>query len=161
MVGLEPAFRGRPATEPFTLGPMSDPPKKKSEVVKAGMTRVCRDFTELITPLGFRRTNSRSRAWQRDANGTLWEIHFHRGGSSYGAPISHQIDIRVHYWLRSSDGDRIGGNGINSDKLRDSRGYAYHLRFNALSWSMYERCLDDLMRVTREHGMPWFELNGA
>jgi hypothetical protein len=26
---------------------------------------------------------------------------------------------------------------------------------------MYDRCLEDLLRVTREHGLPWFERNGA
>ena len=140
---------------------MSDGSKTKSAVVKAGMARVCRDFTERIAPLGFRRTNSRSRAWQRRTERFVLEIYFHRFGSTYGAPISHDVHIRVHFSLKAVDGKPVGEGQLTSDKLRDGRGYAYHLRFNALSWSMYDRCLDDLVRVTREHGLPWFEQNGA
>lgn len=143
------------------LGPMSDAPKTKSAVVKAGMARVCRDFTELVAPLGFRRTKSRSRAWQHRTDRLVQVIYFHRCGSTYGAPINHSVDIRVHFSLQTLDGAPTGKNQLTSETVRDDRGYAYHLRFNALSWSMYDRCLNDLLRVTREHGLPWFEQNGA
>lgn len=140
---------------------MSDASKTKSAVVKEGMTRVCRDFTEHVAPLGFHRTNSRSRSWQRRTERFVQVIYFHRSGSTYGAPINHEVDIRVHFSLQTLDDEPTGSGQLTSEKVRDHRGYAYHLRFNALSWSMYDRCLDDLLRVTREHGLPWFELNGA
>jgi hypothetical protein len=44
---------------------MSDAAKTKSAVVKDGMARVCRDFTQAVAPLGIRRTNRRSRSWER------------------------------------------------------------------------------------------------
>jgi hypothetical protein len=140
---------------------MSDAQKTKSAVVKVGMDRVCRDFTQAVGPLGFSRTNSRSRSWERRTDRSVQVIYFHRSGSTYGAPINHSVDIRVHFSLQSFDGTPAGRDLFVSDLLRDIRGRAYHLRFNAESWSMYDRCLEDLLRVTREHGLPWFERNGA
>lgn len=140
---------------------MSDAQKTKSAIVKGGMDRVCRDFTQLVFPLGFRRTNSRSRSWEQRTDQSVRVIYFHRGGSTYGAPINHSVDIRVHFSLNLLDRTPAGRDQLDSDRVRDSRGYAYHLRFNAETWSMYERCLEDLLRVTREHGLPWFEQNGA
>jgi hypothetical protein len=140
---------------------MSDAQKTKSAVVKGGMDRVCRDFTQAVVPLGFRRTNSRSRCWERRTDRLVQVIYFHRSGSTYGAPINHSVDLRVHFSLQTFDGTPAGRDQLDSDRVRDSRGYAYHLRFNADTWSMYDRCLEDLLRVTREHGLPWFERNGA
>jgi hypothetical protein len=140
---------------------MSDAQKTNSTVVKGGMDRVCHDFTQRVASLGFRRTNSRSRAWEHRTDRFVQVIYFHRSGSTYGAPISHGVEIRVHFSLQNSDGTPAGRDQLISDPLRDSRGYAYHLRFNAQTWSMYDRCLEDLLRVTREHGLPWFERNGA
>jgi len=145
----------------LTLCPMSDASATKSAVVKAGMARLCRDFTQLIAPLGFRRTNSRSRSWEHRTDRFVRLIYFHRGASTYGAPINHSVDIRVQFSLQTFDGKPAGRDQLDSDRIRDSRGYAYHLRFNAETWSMYDRCLEDLLRVTREHGLPWFEQNVA
>src|SRR5262245_8340273 len=113
------------------LCPMSDAQKTTSAVVKGGMDRVCRDFTQAVAPLGFRRTNSRSRSWERRTDQLIQAIYFHRGGSSYGAPISHGIDLRVHFSLQNSDGTPARRDQLISDPLRDNRGYAYHLMFNA------------------------------
>lgn len=143
------------------LGLMSENQNTVSAVVKAGMARACRDFTERIGPYGFRRTNSRSRAWERQGERFIHVIYFHRRGSSYGAPYNHDVDIRVHFSLQNLNGEPAGASGLTSEHIRDQRGYAYHLRFNALSWSMYDRCLDDLIRLTREHGLSWFERNTA
>src|SRR5262245_33542613 len=131
---------------------MSDVQKTKSAVVKAGMERICRDFTQLVAPLGFRRSNSRSRSWEHRTEQLVQVIYFHRSRSTYGAPISYDVDIRVHFSLQASDGTPACRDQLDSGRVRDSRGYAYHLRFNAHSWSMYDRCLEDLLRVTREHG---------
>lgn len=139
---------------------MSDAPQAKSAVVKGGMDRVCHDFTQLVAPLGFRRTNSRSRSWEHRTDRFVQVICFHRGGSTYGAPINHGVDLRVHFTLQNSDGTPAGDEQLISDPLRDSGGKAYHLRFNAESWSMYDRCLQDLLRVTRDHGLPWFARMG-
>jgi len=140
---------------------MSDAQRTTSAVVKGGMDRVCRDLTQLIAPLGFRRTSSRSRSWERRTDRLVHVIYLHRGGSTYGAPINHSVDIRVHFSVQAFDGTPAVRDQLQSDPLRDSRGRSYHLRFNAESGSMYDRCLEDLLRVTREHGLPWFERNGA
>lgn len=132
-----------------------------SEVVKAGIARLCTDFTNLVTPLGFARTNSRSRNWTTEMLGKICSIYFHRSGSTYGAPINNSVDIRVHLSVKPIDGPAEPKEDLISDKLRDDRGYAYHLRFNALSWSTYDRCFGDLLRITRDHGMPWFERHVA
>lgn len=143
------------------LCPMSDAQRRKSAVVKGGMEQLCRDFTQAIAPFGFRRTNSRSRSWERRTERLVQVIYFHRSGSTYGAPINHSVDIRVHFSLQAFDGTPVRSDQLVSDALRDSGGRAYHLRFNAESGSMYDRCLEDLLRVTREHGLPWFERNEA
>lgn len=132
---------------------MADGPQSKSAVVKTGMKRVCDDFSELVSKLGFSRRNYRSRSWDCVADEMVWTIHFHRSGSSYGAPTNHEVAIRLECYFEASTQRAY----LDSDKLRDSRGYAYHLRFNALSWSMYDRCLEDLMKVMCEHVLPWFE----
>lgn len=137
---------------------MEESSKSASEIVRSGFVRVCKDFSDRIAPFGFKRTNSRSKYWQRQRNGLVDQIYFHRSGSSYGVPINNSIDIRVHFSTHSIHSNPHHSlNGSSSDSLRDDRGYAYHLRFNALSWSTYERCLDDLIRITRDHGLPWFE----
>ena len=140
---------------------MADPNKIDSQVVKNAMTRLCSDFTPLVAPLGFSRTNSRSRYWERQVDQLIHVIHFHRSGSSYGKPISYGVDIRVEFWLNNADGTRFNAAWLDSDHLRNSEGRAYHLRFRAETWSMYDRCLEDLMRVMREHALPWFEGQGT
>ena len=130
-------------------------PKSKTQIVREGFNRACTDFTMLATPFGFSRF--RARYWLRQADGFTDVIHFYRFGASYGASIDHSIQIRVHFASYFGQlPDPIGFNGPVSDQLRDSRGYCYHLRFNALTWSTYERCLDDLIRVLEDHGLPWF-----
>jgi hypothetical protein len=136
---------------------MDSSERSTSEIVKAGFDRVCDDFTTLVAPIGFKRTKAKSRAWHRQAGGLIDQIYFHRSGSSYGAPLNNSIDIRVHFSTHSVDAKPpFPLNGASSDRLRDDRGYAYHLRFNALTWSTYERCLADLVRITNDHGLPWF-----
>nr|CAP49134.1 putative integron gene cassette protein [uncultured bacterium] len=131
-----------------------------SQLVKAGMLRLCDDFTQLIAPLGFIRTRSDSRAWQRQQHGYVEQIYLHRSGSSYGASRNNSVAIRAQFSVRSLGDDQVAA-PLYSDLLRDSSGHAYHLRFNALSWSTYDRCLTDLGRVTQEHGFPWFNRQRA
>jgi hypothetical protein len=46
--------------------------------------------------------------------------------------------------------------GFDSDHVRQQNGYAYHHRFNAETWSTYDRCLDELMLFMSEVAEPWF-----
>ena len=126
-----------------------------SQLVKAGMLRLCDEFTPIAEKLGFVRKRSGARSWHRKHDGFTDTIYLHRDGSSYGAPIKNSVSIRVEFTVEAPDGvasDTL----LYSDKLKDSNGYHYHLRFNSLTWSTYDRCLQDLERVTREHGLPWF-----
>lgn len=136
---------------------MNKSPKTASEIVKTGFDRVCAEFSEAIEPLGFKRVNKRSRTWCRHCDYLVEKIYFHRSGSSYGAPINNSVSLRVHFSVHAVDAEPLSAiNALTSDQLRDERGYAYHLRFNALTWSTYERCVEDLNRVLHDHGLPWF-----
>lgn len=129
-------------------------PNLTNQTMQDGFNRACTDFTQLTAPLGFSRL--KARFWMSQADGFTDIIHFHRSGVSYGAPLNYFIGIRVHF---ASHPGQLSGpialNGPCSNKLRDSRGYAYDLRFNALTWSTYDRCLNDLIRVLQDHGLPW------
>jgi len=133
----------------------SPPDKSFTNIVRAGVERACRDFTARVEPLGFRRTLKMF--WTRRHPLSVDFIHFHRSGSTYGAPRTASVDIRVHFGIRILNDDFVAAalNGPYSDhgKLHAGR---YHLRFNAETGSTYDRCIDDLERFVVEQGEPWF-----
>ena len=135
---------------------METPEKSATQVVREGLEEACRDFTERITSLGFART--KKMFWTREHQHTVDFIHFHRSGSSYGAPRNFSVDIRVHFGIRvlNDSFEAAALNGPFSDPTLTRAGN-YHLRFNAKSGSTYDRCVDDLARFVFEHGEPWFE----
>lgn len=96
--------------------------------------------------------------WTRRHPLTVDFIYFHRHSSSYGAPHSASVDIRVHFGIRVlndiSEGAAANGPFSDVGRLRAGR---YHLRFNARSGSTFERCMDDLVRFVTEQGEPWFK----
>jgi len=118
--------------------------------------RACKDFTARVIPLGFDRT--KKMFWTRRQSLTVDFIHFHRHGSTYGAPRNFSVDIRVHFGIRVLNDSFVGAalNGPWSDATRVRAG-RYHLRFNAKSGDTYDRCIDDLLRFVVDHGEPWFE----
>lgn len=95
--------------------------------------------------------------WTRPHEHTVDVLHLHRGGSSYGAPHSANVDLRVHFAIRvlNDPFPAIALNGPTSDPTR-TRASRYHLSFNARSGDMLERCIDDLTRFARDEGEPWF-----
>src|SRR5262245_2066831 len=100
---------------------MKDARKERSAVVKAGMERVCSDFTKLVASLGFVRTNSRSRTWTYRGDKFIRVIYFHRGGSTYGAPsitpstyastFHYRISTEVHRPRINSQAPKFGTTG--------------------------------------------------
>ena len=124
-----------------------------SKIVRDGFERARKDFDRVVQPLGFKRV--KKSVWSRPVKSMCEFVYLHRDGSSYGAPLNASVDIRVHFAFGKSVAT-LALNGPSSDALRDSRGYAYHLRFNASSWSTYDRCIADLERVVKDHGLPWF-----
>jgi hypothetical protein len=134
--------------------------KSTSDNVKAGMAKLCNDFTERIAQFGFKRKNSRSRSWVRHSEEFVEEVCFYRHGSSRGGPpYSNSVDIGVEFLVKTPEG--TVKEFLRDHLLRDSRGYCYHTRFNALTWSTYDKCVDDLMRLMNDHGFPWFKTHGA
>ena len=132
------------------------PDKSFTSVVRAGLERACRDFTARVEPLAFRRTLKMY--WTRRHPLTVDFIHFHRSGSSYGAPRTASVDIHVHFGIRvlNNGFPAATPNGPLSDAGRLHAG-RYHLRFNAETGSTYDRCVDDLARFVVEQGEPWFQ----
>ncbi|HUR47313.1 MAG TPA: hypothetical protein VMZ27_15635 [Candidatus Saccharimonadales bacterium] len=136
---------------------MPTPPGESfTSTVRAGLERACRDFTARVEPRGFHRTLKMF--WTRRHLLTVDFIHFHRGGSSYGAPRTASVDIHVHFGIRVLNDDFVAAafNGPQSDAVAIRAG-RYHLRFNAETGSTYERCVDDLARFVIEQGEPWFQ----
>lgn len=127
-----------------------------TKVVRAGLERACKDFTARVAPLGFHRT--KKMFWTRRQPLTVDFIHFHRHGSTYGAPINFSVDIRIHFGVRVLNDSFAAAalNGPLSDPGR-SRSGGYHLQFNAVSGDTFERCIDDLARFVVEQGEPWFD----
>ena len=130
--------------------------KSFTSIVRAGLERACRDFTARAELLGFRRTLKMF--WTRRHSLTVDFIHFHRSGSTYGAPRTASVNIRVHFGIRVLNDDFIATalNGPHSDAGTLCAG-RYHLRFNAETGSTYDRCVNDLERFVIEQGEPWFQ----
>lgn len=130
-------------------------PSENSVLVSEGMKRICADFSKEVLRFGFKKTAAR--VWSRDIGSVRETIYFHRTGSSYGAPRTPSVDIRVELSVRGVDGTSIcTDNVIHSSSVRRSNGYAYHHRFNAKTWSTYDRCLEELVLFMSEFAEPWF-----
>ncbi len=126
-----------------------------TQVVRAGLESVCKEFTAAVLPSGFART--KKMFWVRRRGNAVEFIHFHRSGSSYGAPMNASVSIRVHFGIRvlNDSFPAAALNGPNSDATSASTG-RYHLRFNAATGSTFDRCVHDLVRFFNEQGLPWF-----
>lgn len=130
-------------------------PDDTTQVVRQGVERACRDFSERIAPLGFART--KKMFWTRKNPYTVDFVHLHRSGSTYGKPRNYSVDFRVHFSIRVLNDmfEAPALNGPFSDPTRLRAGL-YHLRFNAQTGSTYDRCVEDLARFVVEQGEPWF-----
>jgi hypothetical protein len=131
------------------------PTNPLTAIVRKAFDDACRDFSVAAAERGFTRT--KTRLWVRLNEGTIDVISLFRSGSSYGAPIGGTLDIRL-----SSSGrllcdttEYLALNGPQSDIARTRNG-KYHLRFNAKSRHMYERCITDLIRFVDSECEPWF-----
>lgn len=127
------------------------------ELIRAGVARVGKDFGVSLAPLGFTRT--KKMLWSRQHGESIESIGMLRLGAA-GKPLTASVRLRLDFFVRRLNGEVVAGTvdegPLLSDHLRDSEGYAYHLRFNASSWSTYDRCVADLLRIVQEHGVPWF-----
>jgi hypothetical protein len=136
--------------------PRSPQARVISQTVRDGLERACRDFTAAASKVGFAR--GKKMFWIRPKIHTADFIHFHRGGSTYGAPRNASVDIRVHFGIRVMNDpfQALALNGPYSDPEKIPAG-RYHLRFNASTGSTYDRCVEDLVRFLVELGEPWFQ----
>ena len=120
------------------------------------MKRLCADFGVRIAPLGF--AKSGSRIWSREKEKTVESIQLQRKGSTYGAPTNASLSVRVILGVKAADEHSAGVNRvIYSDAFRKADGHAYHLRFNAETWSTYDRCIDDLSQFVTDVAERWFQ----
>lgn len=125
--GIEPSFWQLPREQ-----------RSYSEIVQAGMKRVCADFTKRIAPLGFTKTGRRQ--WTRVAPHAVEAIHFHLFRS-----LNAKVDFRVELIAQvlNAPGPR-GTVWVDSDQVRRADGRVYHHRFNAETWDSYDLCLEQL-----------------
>jgi hypothetical protein len=129
-------------------------PNELTKLVGRREEEACVAFSGDVASLGFERT--RKKFWVRLHEHTADVLHIHRGGVSYGAPLSASVSFRLHLAIRVLNDSfvAIRLNGPNSDDApRESR---YHLRFNAESLHSFDRCVQDLGRYVRDVGEPWF-----
>lgn len=135
---------------------MTTDPASKTQLVRAAMERISRDFSQDLAALGFART--RSKFWTRRSGHHLDFIHLFRCGSSCGAPYNASVSLRAHLGIAVLDEERDGEilNGPDTDDLDLFRADRFHLRFNAASGSTYERCREDLLRFAVQRAEPWF-----
>jgi len=130
-----------------------------STIVLKGMDRICNDFSLRIESHGFTRT--KKRLWTRQRGAWVETIYFQKRGSSYGSPRTPSVDLRVTIGLSTQGGRAVDEFWLISDHARRSSGYAYHHRFNADTWSTYERCLEELLLFVDEIAEPWFGVRGS
>ena len=124
-------------------------------IVRKGLEDACKAFSAGVESGGFVRT--RKMFWVREHEFTADVVHFFRHGSTYGTPRNAETSIRVHFGIRvlNDSFEGIALNGPSSD-AGVTRAGRYHLRFNARSRDMFDRCVQDLLRFVEEHGEPWF-----
>ena len=136
----------------------SHPRASFTAVVREGVERMCKEFSARVEPLGFQRT--RKMFWTRRREHTVDFIYLFRKGSSYGGARNASVWMRVHCSIRILNDDFPGAAliGPSSDDLGNPEISAsrYHLRFNAQTWSTFDRCINDMERFVKEHGEPWF-----
>lgn len=126
-----------------------------TRIVRVADEDACREFTKRIAPMDFVR--SRKKFWVRAHRFHVDFLHLHRCGISYGAPYGSQVDYRIHSGLRvlNDPFEALALNGPSSD-VATERKHRYHLRFNAKSRHMFDRCVTDLERFVSECAEPWF-----
>jgi len=129
-----------------------------SKVIAEGMKRVSNDLSNLLKRRGFVRAKS-GRSWHRANDRSIETVHLQRRGSSYGAPRTASVDLRLTLGVRDANeatpATRAGHVTI-SDHARRPNGYAYHHRFNAATGSTYDRCVEELDSFITEVAEPWF-----
>ena len=132
------------------------PSKELTRTCREAFDKFCSEFSMHAETLGF--TRSKSTLWTRVHPLTVDLFCFFREGTSYGAPISASVGVRVTLAIRvlNDPFDGLVLNGPCTSDFIGRRPPGYHLSFNARSFSQYERCLTDVLRFVREQGLPWF-----
>lgn len=126
-----------------------------TKLTQTAFNDACREFSVALKERGFSKT--KTRMWVRVNQQTIDVITLFRKGSSYGAPSSGTLAIRLNSAVRlpAETFDSLALNGPQSDAARTRSG-KYHLRFRVESRHMYERCLTDLIRFVDSECEPWF-----
>ena len=135
---------------------MLGPSKELTRTCREAFEKFCSEFSVQAETLEFNR--AKSTLWTRVHPLTVDVLCFFREGTSYGAPISASVGVRVSLAVRvlNDTFDGLVLNGPCTSDFIGRRPPGYHLSFNARSFSQYERCLIDVLRFVREQGLPWF-----
>ncbi|MBS2027026.1 MAG: hypothetical protein JST54_03895 [Deltaproteobacteria bacterium] len=121
-----------------------------SAVVREGVEKAAREFSERIAPLGFSRT--KRLLWVRRHLHTADVIGLSRG---FRPPLNYSVDLSIDFIRVLNDAfEGLALNAPNAPALVSAG--RYHHRFNAKSGSTYERCIDDLSRFVSSECEPWF-----
>ena len=106
-----------------------------TDVIRAGVAKASEEFTIALEPLGFKRT--KKMVWIRQRGNVVERIGLLRLGAR-GPPMTASVCLRIMFSFDDLSGQRLTGGPddglIYSDRLRDSNGRGYHLRFSASSW---------------------------
>jgi hypothetical protein len=122
-------------------------------VIRAGFDRACTAFTEKAAPLGFAHT--RSLYWTRPSAFTADVIQLSRSDPSDGRALNEYIDITIAAAVRVLN-DPAGTVTANGPTSATTRGY--FLRFGSASEPTFARVINELLRFTSDHALPFFEL---
>jgi hypothetical protein len=127
-----------------------------TQVCRAGVERATKEFTARIEPLGI---HTKKMLWVRKHQHTAdWTSLFVKGSSYGGKPLNYSVSLDVGFGIRVLNDvfDGLAGNGPRFDYSERMRAARYHHRFNAQTWSTFDRCIDDLARYVVHEGEPWF-----
>lgn len=135
---------------------MPESSRELTRTCREAFEKLCSEVSLGLEPLGFSR--SKPTLWTRSHEQTVDVLSFFREGTTYGAPTSASVGVRVNLAIRvlNDDFEGLALNGPGTNDFIGRRPPGYHLSFNARSFSQYDRCRDDLVRFVREQGQPWF-----
>lgn len=130
-------------------------PSEYSSLIADGMKRICSDLHQHLAERHFKKKGRRK--WVRQRGDCLEQVYLFRLGSTYGASTNYSVDIIIEAWVSNTNApDKRQRYFYNNASVRKPDGYCYHHRFNAKTWSTYDRCLDEIVLYIEKELEPWF-----
>lgn len=127
------------------------PASPNTLLIRAAEKEIFRRLSILLGPMQFK--GKPPRTWTRSDGKVSQVFHLHRGGMTYGAPISTSVDLRVELYLRPAV-DTPDSHHASFIVSVPPKGY--HFSFNAKNKATFDRCITDLHRYCIDHADAWF-----